>query len=78
MTKLKLCKIAVSSIVGVGTTTIVNSIIQNNVPSDSGLNQVTVPVAGAVIGYMAASATKSYTDALIEELAGLYTKHVKN
>ncbi|ADD80957.1 gp066 [Rhodococcus phage ReqiPepy6] len=69
MTKLEMLKLAVSSIVGVGTSKIVKSIIANNVELDTPVDQVTVTAGSFVIGAMVADASKDYTDAKIDEIA---------
>ncbi|ADD81064.1 gp066 [Rhodococcus phage ReqiPoco6] len=72
MTKLEMLKLAVSSIVGVGTSKIVRSIIANNVEIDSPVDQVTVTAGSFVVGAMVADASKDYTDAKIDEIVEIF------
>ena len=69
MNKLEAVKLVARIVVGTGTTTVSNSIIKNNVDPANILQQVSVGVAAVVIGSMAAEATKSHTDAKIDEIA---------
>lgn len=76
MTKLELLKTVVSTIVGIGTSKIVHGIISSNVETDSPVDQVTVFAGSMVIGSMVADATKTYTDAKIDEAAN-WIKSIK-
>jgi uncharacterized membrane protein YcjF (UPF0283 family) len=77
MDKLDLTKNVASFVVGTGTTKIVTGIIQNNIVADNLYSKVTVVGAGVVIGMMAADATKSYTNAKIDEAANWWRANVK-
>lgn len=68
MDKIEVTKKVISFAVGMGTGKIVNDIIKSNVTADKVIDQVTVVSAGVVIGSMAKDATKSYTDAKIDEI----------
>lgn len=72
MNKLAYLKIAARFVVGSGTTTVTHSIIRNNVAPTNALQAVSVGVASLVIGSMASEATKSHTDAKIDEFAALW------
>lgn len=76
MTKLQIAKQIASTIVGIGTTKIVSAIIQNNITPDKVIDKVTVVGASVVIGSMAADATKTYTDAKIDEAVAWWKKTV--
>lgn len=78
MNRIKLVKNVTSFVVGLGTTKIVNSIIQNNVNPKTVVDQVTVVSAALVIGSMAADATKSYTDTKIDELVTWWNENITN
>lgn len=68
MNKVKIAKTVARIVVGTGTTTVSNSIIRNNVEPRNIAEQICVGVASVVIGSMASEATKSHTDARIDEL----------
>lgn len=78
MIKTQIAKQIVSTVIGIGTTKIVNAIITNNIA----LNQVKVTDkvaiigAGVVIGSMAADKTKEYTDAKIDEAITWWKKNI--
>ena len=77
MDKLEITKKVAGFIVGTGTTKIVYAIIHNNIDPEKITDKVTVISASVVIGGMAKDATKSYTDAKIDELATFYDEHIK-
>lgn len=66
MNKLAAFKLAARIVVGAGTTTISNSIINNNVNPANSIEKISVAVASVVVGSMASEATKSHTDAKID------------
>lgn len=75
MNKIKIVKFATSTIVGAGTSTITDAIIKNNIDYDS-LNRfgvIQVFAARVVIGMMASSATREYTNAKIDEMVANLT-----
>lgn len=74
MDKIKTLKFVARLIVGAGTTTISNSIIKNNVAPSSVIEQISTAVASVVIGSMASEATKSHTDAKIDEAVEAWNK----
>lgn len=74
MTKLEMLKLAVSGVVGIGTTKIVHGIISSNVEVETTVDKVTVTSASFVVGSMAADATKSHTDKMIDDLAANINK----
>lgn len=68
MNKLAAFKLVARIVVGVGTTTVSNSIIKNNVEPANLIEQISVGVASVVIGSMASEATKSHTDTQIDKI----------
>lgn len=76
MFNLDALKSVVSLVVGVGTSKIVHTIIRNNVDPENVIDEVTVYAGSAVIGMMAADATKKYTDDKIDAAAA-WVKEVK-
>lgn len=65
--KIAWTKRIVRGIAGMGTGTIVASIIANNVEPDNKVQEVTVPVAGFVAGMAAKEYIGRYTDRKIDE-----------
>jgi hypothetical protein len=78
MTKLEIAKRATSFIVGVGTTKIVQGIVENNTHPEKVTDQVSILAGSIVIGSMVSDMTRKYTDAKIEEIAAWYNANVKN
>lgn len=74
MTKLEMIKAAVSGIVGIGTSKIAYTVIQNNVVPTTPVDKVTVVAATFVIGSMAVDATKKHTNQMIDEIADTINK----
>jgi hypothetical protein len=74
--KTKIAKFIVSSIVGLGTSTITNAIIVNNVQPATNFQKVSVTAASAAIGMMASDATSSYTNAKIDELVNWWDQNI--
>jgi hypothetical protein len=72
MNKLNAFKFATRLVVGIGTTTVSNSIIRNNVTPSNPVEAVSVAVASVVIGSMASEATKSHTNRKIDEYVELW------
>ena len=68
MNKIEVFKFAARLVVGVGTTTITNSVIRNNISPSNPLEVVSTAVASVVIGSMASQATRSHTDTQIDGL----------
>lgn len=77
MNVLEIAKTAASMIVGVGTSKIVHSIINNNVDPETAVDTVTIAAGSLVIGSMATDATKKYLDTKIEG-AVTWAKNLKN
>lgn len=75
MTKFDIFKVAARTIVGIGTSTVTNSIIRNNVAPTNSLQAVSIGVTALVIGSMASEATKAHTDAKLDEFAAIWTKN---
>lgn len=78
MNKLDIAKRVASTIVGLGTTKIVNDVIRNNTDTETTADKVKVTAGALVIGSMAADATSSYTDQKIDEIAAWWTKNITN
>jgi heme O synthase-like polyprenyltransferase len=74
MNKLNVFKFGTRLIVGVGTTSIAKSIIRNNVAPSNRFEAISIAVASVVIGSMASTATKDYTDAQIDEVVEAWKK----
>lgn len=72
MNALDFAKSAASMIVGIGTSKIVHSIIDNNVETAKAIDTVTVAAGSLVLGSMAADATKKYLDAKIDGAAAWF------
>lgn len=78
MTKTKIAKFVVSTLVGLGTSTISASIIANNTVPANAIQKASIPAAGVVIGMMAADATSNYTNAKIDEIVNWWETNVTN
>lgn len=78
MTKLEGFKLVARIVVGAGTTTVSNSIIRNNVEPSNVIEQISTAVASVVIGSMASEATKSHTDAKIDDLVAAWNNARKS
>ena len=72
MNALEITKFAASTIVGVGTSKIVHSIIKNNTNAQTLLDTISLVAASYVIGSMAADATKKYLDEKIDDAVAWY------
>lgn len=72
MKALEITKFAASAVVGVGTSKIVHSIIDNNTEAESAVDTVTIAAGSLVIGSMAADATKKYLDEKIDAVVAWY------
>ncbi|QPL14703.1 hypothetical protein SEA_SCHWARTZ33_58 [Gordonia phage Schwartz33] len=69
MLNLNTIKLITSTIVGLGTTKIVTTIIKNNVNPETIVDTVTITAGSFVIGGMVADASKKYTDETIDKIA---------
>lgn len=74
MLNLNTVKLITSTIVGLGTTKIVTTIIKNNVNPETVVDTVTITAGSFVIGGMVADASKAYTDKTIDSIAEAVTK----
>jgi hypothetical protein len=74
--KIEIAKKIVSTIVGIGTTKIVHSIIENNIDPDTTTAKVTTAAASGAIGFAASEYMSSYTDAKIDEVVTWWTKNI--
>lgn len=72
MKALEIAKYAASTVVGVGTSKIVHSIIDNNTEAEGAVDTVTIAAGSIVIGSMAADATKKYLDEKIDAAVAWY------
>lgn len=78
MKSIAIAKKIVTTIVGIGTTKIIKSMIENNVDTDTIYQKVTVGSASVAIGYAVSETTSEYTDRKIDEAVALWQKHVTN
>lgn len=74
---LNVTKLAVSAVVGSGTSKIVAAIIKNNVSPEKLTDKVAIAGATFAFGAMAAAKTKEFTDAQIDEAHEFYLEHIK-
>ncbi len=73
MTKLVIAKRVVTAIVGLGTSKIISDIIESNTEEhDKVTDKVAMKAAAFTLGSMVADATRTYTDAKIDELVAAY------
>ena len=72
MNALEITKFAASTIVGIGTSKVVSSIIRNNVHAKTLIDTISIAAATYVIGSMAAEATKKYVDVKIDAAVAWY------
>jgi hypothetical protein len=73
MNKIATVKLIARVVVGAGTTTVTKSIIDNNVAPGNMFHRISVAAASVVIGSMASEATKSHTDARIDQVVEAFT-----
>ena len=78
MTKIDIAKRVVSTVVGLGATKVVNSIIVNNTNPKTVTDTVTIASASFVLGSMVADRTREYTDAKIDEAHKWWSDNVTN
>ena len=77
-TKTEIAKTIVGFVVGVGASRIAKNVIDKNTDEEERLhNRVAVHSATVVVGFMAADATREYTDAKIDEIVNWWTTNVK-
>lgn len=69
MLNLNTIKLVTSTIVGLGTTKIITTIIKNNVDPQTAVDAVTITAGSFVLGGMVADASKQYTDKTIDNIA---------
>lgn len=77
MTKLDLAKAAAKFIVASGTSTIIHTIIKNNVQPQNAYQTVTVACSSIALGSMVADVTSRYTEAKIDSAVAWYNENVK-
>lgn len=78
MNKIEITKKVVSLVVGLGTTKIVNDIVENNTNTERVTDKVAVKAGSVVIGSMVADKTSEYTDTKIDEMAAWWRENVTN
>lgn len=66
---LSVVKLAVSSVIGFGTGKIITNVVKNNVRPETVIDKVTVIAAAWVISGIATTATKKYTNDMIDDVA---------
>ena len=71
MNYIAIAKTVTSTVVAIGTTKIINTIVRNNVAPGTLTDKVTVTAGSAVLGFMVADAAKKYTDATIDQLVAI-------
>jgi ABC-type arginine transport system ATPase subunit len=76
VTKTEITKRIVSIVVGLGTTKIVNDIVENNTDTETTADKVKVKASSLVIGAMAADATSEYTNRKIDEITAWWNLNV--
>ena len=72
MNALEIAKAAASMVVGIGTSKIVHSVIDNNVDTVTVVDKVTVAAGSIVIGSMVGEATKKHLDTQIQAVVDKY------
>lgn len=76
--KTEIAKKVVSTVVGLGTTKIVNDVIENNTHAEKLHEKVEVKAGAVVLGMIAADRTSAYTDTKIDEITAWWSKNVTN
>lgn len=74
MDKIGIVKNIASFVVGAGASRIVSGIIKNNTSPDKIHDQIAIASATVVLGSMAAKATKTHTDSMIDEAVAAFNK----
>lgn len=75
---LSVVKVAVSGVVGIGTGKIVSAVIKNNVSPESLIDKVTIVAASWTLSGVVTTATKKYTNEMIDEVYNGVTEFVDN
>jgi len=68
MTKTEIAKLVASAVTGWSTSTVIKKIIENNVTPDSVTDKAAVMIGAHVLGAIAASAAKNWTDEQVQKL----------
>lgn len=77
-TKTEIAKSIVGFVVGIGASRIAKNVIEKNTDEEERLhNRAATYSASLVIGAMAADASKSYTDAKIDEIVEFWETKIK-
>jgi hypothetical protein len=74
--KTEIAKRVVSTVVGLGTTKIVNDVIANNTTAEKLHEKVEVKAGAVVMGMVVADQTSKYTDQKIDEITAWWSKNV--
>lgn len=74
MKKIDVFKKTVKLLIGVGASTIVKQIIDNNVEAEKTIDKMAVPVASIAIGGAVGKVAGEYTDDMIDEAVELWNK----
>jgi tetrahydromethanopterin S-methyltransferase subunit C len=77
ISKTEIAKTVVGCVIGAGTSKIVKCIIDGNVHTEKKTDKATTSAASLVLGWMAADATKAYTDAKIDSIVNWWETNVK-
>jgi hypothetical protein len=75
--KIDYLKKTVSFVVSAGTAKIIKSVIENNVPTETAIEKVTVTAASVAIGGAVGELTSDYTDRQIDEIV-VFLQKIKN
>jgi hypothetical protein len=68
MTKTEIAKLIASAVTGWSTSTVIKKIIENNVTPDSVTDKAALIIGSHVLGAIAASAAKDWTDEQVQKL----------
>jgi hypothetical protein len=77
MEKIALVKLAVSAVVGAGTSRIVSGIVKNNTSPEKVTDVVSIVAGTWVLGGIVADVSKKYTDAKIDNAVDWWNENVK-
>jgi hypothetical protein len=73
--KIEILKKTVKLVIGVGASTIVRQLIENNVEPEKTIDKVAVPVASLAIGGAVGQAAGAYTDAMIDDVVDAWNNY---
>ncbi len=72
--KIQLAKLGAKIVVHLGTGTIVNAIVRNNVAPANAFEKISIPAGSFAIGGIVANAAKQYTEDLIDDIVNAVSK----